>query len=177
VREVAVVGQGELGHLGAHLDAAPDIAVEPAVKRAGHEGVTGTGPVDDRDGLDLEDALRARRGQVGARAPVGGHDRGGADLLAQVAAHVHTPARDTEDDTGVGSRAEQDRGSPGDRLQDGPGLLAVPQQGAEVDVERDVDAPLVEGVVLAAVEASSGTALEDLAGKMQQARDMHKIGI
>ena len=40
-----------------------------------------------------------------------------------------------------------------------------------------IDAPLVEGVVLAAVEASSGTALEDLAGKMQQARDMHKIGI
>ena len=33
-----------------------------------------------------------------------------------------------------------------------------------------IDAPLVEGVVLAAVEAASGTALEDLAGKMQQAR-------
>ena len=40
-----------------------------------------------------------------------------------------------------------------------------------------IDAPLVEGVVLAAVEAASGTALEDLAGKMQQARDMHKIEI
>ena len=40
-----------------------------------------------------------------------------------------------------------------------------------------IDAPLVEGVVLAAVEAVSGTALEDLAGKMQQARDMHKIEI
>ena len=40
-----------------------------------------------------------------------------------------------------------------------------------------IDAPLVEGVVLAAVEAASGTALENLAGKMQQARDMHKIEI
>ena len=40
-----------------------------------------------------------------------------------------------------------------------------------------IDAPLVEGVVLAAVESAAGTALEDLAEKMQQARDMHKIEI
>ena len=40
-----------------------------------------------------------------------------------------------------------------------------------------LDAPLVEGAVLAAVEAAAGTALEDLAEKMQQARDMHKIEI
>ena len=38
-----------------------------------------------------------------------------------------------------------------------------------------IDAPLVEGVVLAAIEAAAGTALEDLAGKMQQARAMRKI--
>ena len=40
-----------------------------------------------------------------------------------------------------------------------------------------IDAPLVEGVVLAAVESAAGTALEDLAEKMQQAREMHKIEI
>lgn len=40
-----------------------------------------------------------------------------------------------------------------------------------------IDAPLVEGVVLAAVESAAGTALEDLSEKMQQARDMHKIEI
>ena len=40
-----------------------------------------------------------------------------------------------------------------------------------------IDAPLVEGVVLAAVESAAGTALEDLAEKMQQARDMHKLEI
>ena len=40
-----------------------------------------------------------------------------------------------------------------------------------------INAPLVEGVVLAAVESAAGTALEDLAEKMQQARDMHKIEI
>lgn len=40
-----------------------------------------------------------------------------------------------------------------------------------------IDAPLVEGVVLAAVESAAGTALEDLTEKMQQARDMHKIEI
>ena len=40
-----------------------------------------------------------------------------------------------------------------------------------------IDAPLVEGVVLAAVESAAGTALEDLAEKMQHARDMHKIEI
>ena len=40
-----------------------------------------------------------------------------------------------------------------------------------------IDAPRVEGVVLAAVESAAGTALEDLAEKMQQARDMHKIEI
>ncbi len=38
-----------------------------------------------------------------------------------------------------------------------------------------IDAPLVEGVVLAAIEAAAGTALEDLPEKMQQARAMRKI--
>ena len=38
-----------------------------------------------------------------------------------------------------------------------------------------IDAPLVEGVVLASVEATAGTALEELQEKMQQARDMKKI--
>lgn len=38
-----------------------------------------------------------------------------------------------------------------------------------------LDAPLVEGVVLAAVESAAGTALEDLPEKMQQLRDMRKI--
>ena len=38
-----------------------------------------------------------------------------------------------------------------------------------------IDAPLVEGVVLVAIEAAAGTALEDLPEKMQQARAMRKI--
>ena len=38
-----------------------------------------------------------------------------------------------------------------------------------------IDASLVEGVVLAAIEAAAGTALEDLPEKMQQARAMRKI--
>ena len=38
-----------------------------------------------------------------------------------------------------------------------------------------IDAPLVEGVILAAIEAAAGTALEDLPEKMQQARAMRKI--
>ena len=38
-----------------------------------------------------------------------------------------------------------------------------------------IDAPLVEGVFLAAIEAAAGTALEDLPEKMQQARAMRKI--
>lgn len=40
-----------------------------------------------------------------------------------------------------------------------------------------IDAPLVEGVVLAAIEAAAGTALEDLPEKMQQARAMRKIEV
>ena len=40
-----------------------------------------------------------------------------------------------------------------------------------------IDAPLVEGVVLAAGESAAGTALEDVAEKMQQASDMHKSEI
>ena len=42
---------------------------------------------------------------------------------------------------------------------------------------KHVDAAVGEGVVLAAIEAVSGTELEDLAGKMPQERDMHKIEI
>lgn len=38
-----------------------------------------------------------------------------------------------------------------------------------------IDAPLVEGVVLAAVEAAAGTSLEDLPEKMQQVRDLRKL--
>lgn len=38
-----------------------------------------------------------------------------------------------------------------------------------------LDAPLVEGVVQAAVEAAAGTPLEELPEKMQQARNMKKI--
>ena len=38
-----------------------------------------------------------------------------------------------------------------------------------------IDAPIVEGAILAAIEAAAGTSLEDLPEKMQQARDMRKI--
>lgn len=38
-----------------------------------------------------------------------------------------------------------------------------------------IDAPIVEGAILAAIEAAAETSLEDLPGKMQQARDMRKI--
>lgn len=38
-----------------------------------------------------------------------------------------------------------------------------------------IDAPLVEGVVLAAIEATGNTPLEDLQAKMQQVREMKKI--
>ena len=38
-----------------------------------------------------------------------------------------------------------------------------------------IDAPIVEGAILAAIEAAAETSLEDLPEKMQQARDMRKI--
>lgn len=38
-----------------------------------------------------------------------------------------------------------------------------------------IDAPIVEGAILAAIEAAAETSLEDLPGKMQQARDVRKI--
>lgn len=48
-------------------------------------------------------------------------------------------------------------------------------EGMEDHRLKLIDAPLVEGVVLASVEATAGTALEELQEKMQQARDMKKI--
>ncbi|MGP1406995.1 dihydroxyacetone kinase phosphoryl donor subunit DhaM [Selenomonas sp.] len=38
-----------------------------------------------------------------------------------------------------------------------------------------IDAPIVEGAILAAIEAAAETSLEDLPEKMQQARDVRKI--
>lgn len=38
-----------------------------------------------------------------------------------------------------------------------------------------IDAPIVEGAILAAIEATAETSLEDLPEKMQQARDVRKI--
>ena len=40
---------------------------------------------------------------------------------------------------------------------------------------RMLDAPLVEGAVLAAVEAQMGTSLDDIAAKIGEAREVHKI--
>ena len=40
---------------------------------------------------------------------------------------------------------------------------------------KRIDAPIVEGAILAAIEAAAETSLEDLPEKMQQARDMRKI--
>ena len=40
---------------------------------------------------------------------------------------------------------------------------------------RMLDAPVVEGAVLAAVESQRGTSLDEIAAKIQQARDVKKL--
>ncbi|MCI6285165.1 dihydroxyacetone kinase phosphoryl donor subunit DhaM [Selenomonas sp.] len=40
---------------------------------------------------------------------------------------------------------------------------------------RMLDAPVVEGAVLAAVESQMGTSLDEIAAKIQQARDVKKL--
>ena len=107
--------------------------------------------------------------------------------IAKMMAHdVTIVAAGGTDDGGLGTSYEKIAAAIEETYtEDGAALfmdMGSAVMTAEIAVEamadrrlKLIDAPLVEGVVLAAIEAAAGTALEDLPEKMQQARAMRKI--
>ena len=95
--------------------------------------------------------------------------------IAKMMAHdVTIVAAGGTDDGGLGTSYEKIAAAI-EKAYTKDGCAIFMDMGMEDRRLKLIDAPLVEGVVLASVEATAGTALEELQEKMQQARDMKKI--
>ena len=111
---------------------------------------------------------------------------GVTELMRMMAHDVKVAAAGGTEDGGLGTSYEKISAAI-DTVYTDDGVAVLMDMGSAVmtaemvleDMEdrqiKLIDAPLVEGAVLAAVESASGTPLDALAEKVQEARNMRKI--
>ena len=111
---------------------------------------------------------------------------GVTELMRMMAHDVKTAAAGGTEDGGLGTSYEKISAAI-DAVYTDDGVAVLMDMGRAVmtavmvvdDMEdrqiKLIDAPLVEGAVLAAVESAAGTPLDALAEKVQEARNMRKI--
>lgn len=111
---------------------------------------------------------------------------GVVEIARMMAAEAPLAAAGGLDDGGLGTSFERiaaaveevDQGDGVGVLMDMGSAVMTTEMVLEALDESDVrmlDAPVVEGAVLAAVESQMGTSLDGIAAKIQQARDVKKL--
>lgn len=111
---------------------------------------------------------------------------GVVEIARMMAAEAPLAAAGGLDDGGLGTSFERIAAAV-EEVDQGDGVGVLMDMGSAVMTTemvcealdekriRMLDAPLVEGAVLAAVEAQMGTSLDGIAAKIGEAREVHKI--